>query len=927
MSPVDAVALRPPAVSAPVAGAGGLARVDVTVARPGAAEWSRMDVAAFVGFARRGPLDVPVEVGDLAGFESVFGGPVRLAVDPGGAARPDADEPGDLIGYLHPAVASYLANGGRTCWVVRVADRRDGAGGGVPRSRAVRARLPVAGTARRVDSGAPGGAWLLAAWAGSSGYEVRLGAAALSRAIAVDDVRVEPGRMTFRLRNGALAPGDLVRCCFGATAPRDGVPSRPAVEVQAVVTGLDAGAQTVVVTTARPLRLTPCPPGPEQDAVLETGRAVRADPALGTLTLPGGLPPGCVPQPGEVVGGRLGDATPFLALVHDARPAAPSVGPSAAPSAGQDGAAVVLGSRFWLTGGEGPERPPERVEVLTLELRTRLAEQGPLEIWSDLGCAPGHDRYVGDLPTDEVLFADAARADRSPSRCPVAGPGDRPVFHPIGLPFPGDGLAVAEAEAHDAAGGVVGAVSTGAVDDGLSAQARDGLDTVTPQTFLDPAVQEVPASNLRAAADDVRARRGEPGPLVGLHTVLDLEAVTLLAVPDAVHVGLRIAAPPVPRWRPPPEQADGGPVRPRHHDPTGGAFVAAGPVPGRPTLHRELDAAGTVRLTWSAADAVSVLEELAGDGPWSEAVEVFHGRGSSLALSGRPPGGYAYRVRHDASGVPGPWSAAVGVAVAGPAVPEVEVRERGAGLARVHAAVLEICAARGDVFAVLTTPATWQPQEVFGHAARVRSAASRATAGDHAAVYHPWLRAVGGAILPPDGAVLGQLSGLAARRGVWIGGADRALAGALAASSALGDAVRTAAARAGTNPLLQTPRGVLALSDQTLCTDPDLGRITTRRLLALLRRFAGQVGAELVFEVDDAVRRRMVRRSIEDQLSRWLARGAFAGTTPGDSYRVAVTGGDGRFVVEVGVAPSVPLRFLTVRLLGSGDGTITAEGV
>jgi hypothetical protein len=41
----------------------------------------RMDVAAFVGFARRGPRNIPVAIESYEGFVDIFGGPVRLARD------------------------------------------------------------------------------------------------------------------------------------------------------------------------------------------------------------------------------------------------------------------------------------------------------------------------------------------------------------------------------------------------------------------------------------------------------------------------------------------------------------------------------------------------------------------------------------------------------------------------------------------------------------------------------------------------------------------------------------------------------------------------------------------------------------------------------------------------------------------------------
>lgn len=62
----------------------------------------RTDITAFVGIAERGPVDVPVPVESWQQFVSWFGGCI-----PGG--------------YLAYAVRGFLENGGRRCWVVRVA--------------------------------------------------------------------------------------------------------------------------------------------------------------------------------------------------------------------------------------------------------------------------------------------------------------------------------------------------------------------------------------------------------------------------------------------------------------------------------------------------------------------------------------------------------------------------------------------------------------------------------------------------------------------------------------------------------------------------------------------------------------------------------------------------------------------------------------
>lgn len=64
----------------------------------------RTDVAAFVGISEQGPLDTPVPIESVRQFTAHFG---------------------DFIGggYLAYVVRAFFENGGRRCWVVRVANR------------------------------------------------------------------------------------------------------------------------------------------------------------------------------------------------------------------------------------------------------------------------------------------------------------------------------------------------------------------------------------------------------------------------------------------------------------------------------------------------------------------------------------------------------------------------------------------------------------------------------------------------------------------------------------------------------------------------------------------------------------------------------------------------------------------------------------
>ncbi|MEX2500616.1 MAG: phage tail sheath C-terminal domain-containing protein [Wenzhouxiangellaceae bacterium] len=76
-------------------------RVDASA--PGIAA-IRTDIAGFIGIARSGPLDTPVPVQSFRQFQAHFG-----------------DFTGQ--GYLAYAVRGFFENGGRRCWVIRVASK------------------------------------------------------------------------------------------------------------------------------------------------------------------------------------------------------------------------------------------------------------------------------------------------------------------------------------------------------------------------------------------------------------------------------------------------------------------------------------------------------------------------------------------------------------------------------------------------------------------------------------------------------------------------------------------------------------------------------------------------------------------------------------------------------------------------------------
>ena len=100
--------------------------------RPAALGLPPLDVAAFVGFAERGPLHLPVPVEDVQVYQAIFGGDLAVAhagnenlVQPFGSPpqlAPTREENGQVIyANLPKSVEAFFANGGRRCYVVRVA--------------------------------------------------------------------------------------------------------------------------------------------------------------------------------------------------------------------------------------------------------------------------------------------------------------------------------------------------------------------------------------------------------------------------------------------------------------------------------------------------------------------------------------------------------------------------------------------------------------------------------------------------------------------------------------------------------------------------------------------------------------------------------------------------------------------------------------
>jgi hypothetical protein len=307
------------------------------------------------------------------------------------------------------------------------------------------------------------------------------------------------------------------------------------------------------------------------------------------------------------------------------------------------------------------------------------------------------------------------------------------------------------------------------------------------------------------------------------------------------------------------------------------------------------------------------------------------------------PGAPSYfRVNAQRGGTSSPWSNTVNTAGL-PISPWVANQPPKDGtkvaplMLSVHTAMLRMAAARADMVAILSLPVSYRNADAAAYPAQLFNSFSGtepARTLSYAAVYHPWLVVNDNTSGPPlslrtvapDGAVCGAIANTTLSSGAWIAPANVALNNVVDLVPVLAGDAPTTFDEAQINLIAQQPEGFLITSQDTLSIATDMEPLNVRRLLILIRRLALREGVQYVFENITPRLQRQVTLQWTQWMQQMLARGAFAGLSAQDSYRViadqSVNTQDsidqGRFIVQLQVAPSVPMRFLTVQLVQIG---------
>jgi hypothetical protein len=633
-----------------------------------------------------------------------------------------------------------------------------------------------------------------------------------------------------------------------------------------------------------------------------------------------------------------------------------------------------------------------RVERMAFEIWVKQDENSFTKL-DDLAFNSKHERFWGDLPIDENLYrlsedkkfpAIAAwTQENDAAYFPLAGNERRDEFYvplfPTTLPE-----------------NYLDRVNLS----GTKLQ-RDGLEEFDAALFLDDKLENTGLNNLLNDAEFVRYLSPRPRPLWGIHAALapetavnaaaggsptkpayanlSLEEATIISVPDALHLGWHreaddreIVSPP--HFSPPlrPEwwsfQDCRNPQPERVSEPLWGNFLdCATRVVKRPENLRvegEISAEKFL-IRWNSAEIISspqiekgeilkfVLEESATPN-FSFPQEIYSGSETEFIVRKRGAGIFYYRVRAEIKNYISDWSD--GLAVKVPAlenwVSNAKSEYDADVLLTVQRALLRMCAARGDLFAVLDLPEHYDRDEAVRHIATLKTtksltaaiskvapfSADELKALSFGAVYHPWLLTREDGFetarnIPPSGSVAGVMANRAAKRGAWIAPANEILQGVLGLATNFGREIYLDFQDNSINLIRHEPSGFLVLDSDTLSDENDLRSINVRRLLSLLRRLALKHGAEYVFEPNDERFRRQVQRGFASLLDLIFVRGAFAGTTPNTSYQVVVNESvnnfqsieQGRFIVELRVAPSLPLKFVSVRLIQTGGRSTVTE--
>lgn len=1034
-----------------------------------------MDIAAFVGFAASGPLDTPVAVEDVVRFQEIFGDDLPLAWDAGRNAWQYA--------HLAPVVRGFFRNGGQRCWIVRVAEPVQPAQFELPFLLAHSKDHFYSARAKARSQGT---------WADTLQLNTAMQRTLLiDAAIATEDENVQI--VLGHVAKSSVQPGELLLLEFPELASQLFVKTTDIIsrttrrEDNSI--DLSSGEQIpsdsyigVNSTNAFYFKLTT----PIDSLETYFARSLdRNSPTIFTVRDPDELEGNIVSPVTEADETRSKSFRIAIEIQHGQKTPAPGTilelihysdktcyllpiiktemfqtsSLSSSPETTNiailsiSNCSHVLDYEDFYADVFDVSSPPSSpiISRVTFEIQVSKDEELLMRL-ADIGFCPSYKRYWGNLPSDEILYhlpqygdprqkldqaesslvAEAAHP-RFPIACPNEKDDDIDVYLPIGMPFR-----------------TLDTARKGVIDDISAANrlSRNGLSTFEADLFLDERLCDKTSAAL--TSEFFQRRYILKQKIKGLYSLYEIEEVSIIAIPDAVHrpwrlksieqdfltspqlVSVTMEANTVRlewemmnflewnisefQWQqsqdPTFEQAQtfsagknlaaekemtiGCPVewwfrvralRQAEKGPWSNSMRCVIPEPSFYACRQiirsapELDPLefrnNHVILTWNSVEHAIAYQlqrsPLPGAAAFESPVTIYQGEDTQYHeyFPGNQILWFRVRALYE-NNTPGPWSHTLRT---GSQINVIEVLYdehdyhdeaffdyQNVRLLAIHRAMFRFCYARADMFAVLSLPSFYRVDDALTYKSNLIPDGSAGVslknlqagvvplsfgeirAASYGALVHPWLIAQNESLqslpgdislrfTPPDGTVCGHLARVARQEGAWIAPAFMPAEGALSLTPILDPSRRAALFGAQINIFALEVEGFMLQSAFTLDSEREFYQINVRRLLILLRRIALREGNESVFQPNDPGFRREMQRRFDNILNTLFLRGAFAGARPEQAYQVVADDSintpqsidAGRFIMELRVAPSQPLMFITVRLVQSSEGLVTEE--
>jgi hypothetical protein len=238
------------------------------------------------------------------------------------------------------------------------------------------------------------------------------------------------------------------------------------------------------------------------------------------------------------------------------------------------------------------------------------------------------------------------------------------------------------------------------------------------------------------------------------------------------------------------------------------------------------------------------------------------------------------------------------------------------------------CESMKDRFAILDTPFGIGVDEAISWRKEKMGFDSK-----YAALYYPWVR-INGELVPPCGLVAGVYARVDGTRGVHKAPANEIVMGAIGLERNISRNEQDLLNPIGVNCIRSFPgQGIRIWGARTLSSDARWRYINVRRLFSSVEESILQGTNWIVFEPNDQILWRQIKRDISSFLNVVWRSGALVGKTPEEAFYVKCDEETnpkelrdlGYCVIEVGLAPVKPAEFVVFKISQKEDSSGAAN--